>query len=279
MGTFLGLLLIIAITIIWAITESIQRAWESRFIFKGTVDAHAIELLNGIFRINQEDMVKFHFDGHSFHTESGIISHKNVSSIQYLASEDVKIVNPSLPHRMTWRHTRVSGGPDRRYKFNPQTRRSRKHTFHLEGSNSKLTTFILETNSSISTSVVRLNQFLELASKVDFEVALQKYTAAKLRLTHLEREYYGLEKRTGEIEKAIDASTRLANKGFSDIMNNANSQLFEEATSVIKRMRYLKPQIEDIRREISDVIQSFKDINTLSKHLKPSSDKPFSSRW
>src|ERR687884_36630 len=109
---------------IYYLCQGIKSLYEGQFVFKGVVDKNRSKLLYEALGVSDRDLQVFHFDGKCFHLKEGIRHFSEFTSIRCLKTKNVKVRNKALPHNTTWMHTRVSGGPDRRYKHNPAIRQS-----------------------------------------------------------------------------------------------------------------------------------------------------------
>lgn len=89
--------------------------------FSEPIDEYRLIALHRLFDLSEAECRQIRFDGGEFRHRTNA-PYRFVTRIRVVSSANVEATHADQPHRKTWLHRRVGGGPDRRYSFNPETR-------------------------------------------------------------------------------------------------------------------------------------------------------------
>jgi predicted nucleic acid-binding Zn-ribbon protein len=113
----------------------------------------------------------------------------------------------------------------------------------------------------------KLNLFLAVASKVDFEAIFNEYEAAVVNLNRLDGQYTNANKQKGEIDAALSASVRLSSQNVSTLsdLEATKEKLTEEQKKLQIMVTHLREKVTIARSALSFVSQKAKDLRAIHK--------------
>ena len=151
--------------------------------------------------LTQADATVLRFDGEYF--DCGMRRHyREFSRARRGADQVIEVNEEWKPHSVSWRYTRIGGGPDRRYASNPRTLSSRRVEVRLDGSATDVL-YAYEHPSyggEVGKAVEKINRMLApAAAGLDYEEIFQQFEAVYLRTLPLRSRIDAAEKARGSL--------------------------------------------------------------------------------
>ncbi len=251
LGTCFAILIVGVLTAIPVLL--LRRVIEGGRVFQGEVDEHRAEFFEKVFGLSRNDLEFFHFDGKDFHLSNGRHHFSQCSRVRHMDSKTVEVLNPALPHRTSWRYSRIDGGADRRYSNNHEILHSVKHSLLIEGSSThKLITYDLRDGTGHELEM--LNKFLAFSNTFDMEAILLAYASSKRDLVRLEGKWSSAVKRKKELDGALKATRRLgALPGANNKLDKIHTERKRVASSVSELGKRVLAAQDDLSRGIRRV--------------------------
>lgn len=258
MEIFVVIVFIIALPfIIYSyVSHKIRYNAEGNTLFLGKIDRSRADFLQNTLGLDQKELRLIHFDGHFFHLGSKY-PYSNFLSVGRVSSQDVEVVNPNIPHFKTWEHTRVDGGPDRRYSSNPVTRHSKKFNLVFHGTEDiSYTIYDERFDYKVNDILEKVNIFLGITREIDMEAIFNEYKVLMTRQRSLQSMLEDKVKEKSKLIEVLSISQRLSAQ-----------ELPKDVTELQSKRTSLESEILDLQRDLSLVKQ---ELDKLIQNVKSS---------
>jgi hypothetical protein len=191
-----------------------------------TVSPDRAEFLSELFGLTSDDCERLSFDGHEFRFPSPV----PYSSFRAARLGDGRLVvtrDESIMTSQTWLHTRVDGGPDRRFSHNPRTMFAYQRVVTFSGPQDTRylpvfgqpspgnRMFGYSAKDEAADAVRRMNDFLTTAAGVRLEEHFSTFAASDVELRRAQAAVEDCERKLSEARRAREAHIALERAGGS----------------------------------------------------------------
>lgn len=246
-------IVIFVVAVVW-ITRAIQWYFESRSLLNKPVPVARRQFLHDLFGLTVEDCKLLRFDGYDFYF-SRKRSYREFTSAFLLGVREVRIINTKLPHRTTWQHTRVDGGPDRRYHSNPQIHLSRRFRVRFVGRNKRTLSGYVGPYDNIQKALEKLNNLLAVGGVVDLEVRFSDYANAFHQVQKYRGLFYRARAKRAQIESVVIAIRRLEAGGLSD-----DPSISSKAAEAASELSHWDTEVCRLQQEIASATSRMSEV-------------------
>ncbi len=275
---FLIILVAVPILIIAAIYRAIQSQAEGKSLFTGAIPEDRAQFLKEIFGLTVDECRLLHFDGYSFHLRAKR-PYKEFESVSLIEAKDVRVTNSRLPHYTTWQHTRVDGGPDRRYSSNPQIFISRRFRVRFNGTSQDTLVGYTRPYGDVSKALEKINALLSCATAVDLEARFADYAHAFNRAQNFQGMLDRAQTERLKLESVVSAFRRLKAGGTPD-----DPSVSDKHTGAVSELNRLNLEVQQLQRELASEtgrmaqivrtvhseIDRFRDLQKVKRYQPPS---------
>lgn len=230
------------------------------------------ELIEGVFGLTTVDMRFLRFDGEQFWFGLSAKPYSSFTYEQLQSTDAVEVQDPDLPHHAQYAYTRIDGGPDRRYGYNPVTRYSRRYVFRSVGSEERTIIAYSYPGADVDRAdqiAKRFTHFLQCASAIQIDRIVIEFSRAQSRLRLAEGRLKATRAQSEEAERVLALAKHLP----PDVLStdkHVQASILTASTGQEKAnlaWRSLTEEVTSARARVAEVLRAAKERAAPYEHL------------